>query len=66
MKIEINGEPKEVDNAIDLNSLVNNVVSDTQGLAVALNNTVVPKNNWDKTTLNESDKILLIRATQGG
>ncbi|QIH33401.1 MULTISPECIES: sulfur carrier protein ThiS [Sphingobacterium] len=38
----------------------------TQGVAVALNNRVIPKDDWSKTHLQSSDQILLITATQGG
>ncbi|CAM3490430.1 MULTISPECIES: sulfur carrier protein ThiS [Sphingobacterium] len=38
----------------------------TQGVAVALNNQVIPKNDWSKTYLQSNDQLLLITATQGG
>lgn len=38
----------------------------TQGVAVALNNQVIPKGNWSTTVLQSKDQILLITATQGG
>jgi len=37
-----------------------------KGIAVAINNSVVPKSEWTNTKLNENDKILIITATQGG
>lgn len=36
------------------------------GIAVALNEQVIPKDNWSRTELNENDKLLIISATQGG
>lgn len=36
------------------------------GIAIAVNNNVVPKNNWDKLMLNDQDKVTIITATQGG
>ncbi|MDM1293084.1 sulfur carrier protein ThiS [Sphingobacterium sp. N143] len=38
----------------------------TQGIAVAINNQVVPKELWISTLLKPHDHILLITATQGG
>jgi len=38
----------------------------TSGLAVAVNQKVVPKNLWSQTMLQNKDSILLITATQGG
>ncbi|RQO30359.1 thiamine biosynthesis protein ThiS [Taibaiella sp. KBW10] len=37
-----------------------------KGMALALNNTVVPKNQWPVTPVRENDQLLLIIATQGG
>ncbi len=37
-----------------------------EGIAVAVNNEVVPKAEWNNFTLKENDKILVIRAFQGG
>ena len=37
-----------------------------RGIAVAVNNTVIPKSEWEKYQLNENDKITIITATQGG
>ncbi|WP_395058529.1 sulfur carrier protein ThiS [Flavobacterium sp.] len=37
-----------------------------KGIAVAINNTVIPKSNWNSHYLNPTDDILIISATQGG
>jgi len=37
-----------------------------KGIAVAVNNSVIPKTDWDNYTLSPSDQILIISATQGG
>ncbi|MDZ7691587.1 MAG: sulfur carrier protein ThiS [Balneolaceae bacterium] len=39
---------------------------DSKGTAVAVNDTVVPKSQWDQQHLEEEDKVEIIRATQGG
>lgn len=66
MNIEINGESKAINSPTQLDQLIEQMVTDPKGLAVAVNNTVIPRNNWADTPLNEADKVLLIRATQGG
>lgn len=38
----------------------------TKGIAVALNNHVVPRAQWPDTPLQDRDTILIITATQGG
>ncbi|WP_294243436.1 sulfur carrier protein ThiS [uncultured Chryseobacterium sp.] len=37
-----------------------------KGIAVALNNHIVPQHFWAETLLNDKDSILIITATQGG
>lgn len=37
-----------------------------KGIAVALNNQVVPQKHWGSTQLKSNDTILIITATQGG
>ena len=37
-----------------------------KGIAVAVNNVVVAKNAWSGFELKENDKILVIKASQGG
>ncbi|ROH96271.1 sulfur carrier protein ThiS [Chryseobacterium daecheongense] len=37
-----------------------------KGIAVALNNRIVPQSDWAATFLKDQDSILIITATQGG
>jgi sulfur carrier protein len=39
---------------------------DRKGVAVALNGAVVPRSEWDLRRLGADDRLLIIRATQGG
>lgn len=39
---------------------------DKKGIAVALNQSVIPKSEWEQTPIKENDNILVITATQGG
>ena len=38
----------------------------SKGIAVALNNRVIPKTEWAAQPLQENDTVLIITATQGG
>lgn len=38
----------------------------TAGVAVAVNQQVIPKSDWINTELKENDQVIIIRATQGG
>ena len=66
MKINFNGHIETT----ALNNL-NDFLSDKHllekgGIAVAVNEAVIPKPNWQSTPLNNGDKVLVIIATQGG
>lgn len=37
-----------------------------RGMALAVNNSVIPKAQWTQHELQDNDKVTLIRATQGG
>lgn len=37
-----------------------------KGIAIALNNRIIPQPFWAETILNDKDSILIITATQGG
>ncbi len=38
----------------------------TNVISVAVNNKVIPKTDWNVYLVNQNDKIILIKATQGG
>jgi sulfur carrier protein len=66
MEITINNVTKEISDA-SLQSLITGFLGDkTKGIAVAINDSIIPKTEWDKTTLKEKDAVLIIKATQGG
>jgi sulfur carrier protein len=66
MYIFINSEKKEFagSHLMDLVSYLQ--INHTGGLAIAVNEKVITKNDWAVTTLHENDKVILIKATQGG
>ena len=39
---------------------------ESKGIAIAVNQTVISKSEWNKTQLKENDNITIIKATQGG
>jgi len=67
MKIELNGQSIDVSENTDLlNVLELKNLSSKTGIAVAVNGSVVSKNNWKTYKLNNNDKIMIITATAGG
>ena len=66
MKITVNNEIKKIQEN-SLFSLVNSVLGNkTEGVAIAINQTVISKSDWDKFLLKDGDSVLIIKATQGG
>ena len=41
-------------------------ISQSKGIAVAINDTVIPQQQWGSTLLHPSDHIIIIKAAQGG
>lgn len=67
MEIYINNQPKNFEPGASVQEVVDLWAGEKQkGIAVAINNTVVPKANWKDHLLQDRDRILLIKATQGG
>jgi len=67
MKITVNDEQKEVSDQIAIAELLTLLsIQDPKGLAIAVNNRVVRRDNWDTHVLNEADCVILIKATKGG
>ena len=68
MKITLNGDEKDVGSGATVASVVDSIVDGdaTRGVAVAVNGEVVPKREWEKIDLAESDKVEILRAIGGG
>lgn len=65
MKLTINGESKEV-NISTLDQWVVAEFENTKGIAIAVNDSVVPSSKWNACELKDGDKILVVTATCGG
>ena len=67
MVISINDEEKVVKPNLSINNLLDELeLSDTPGMAVAINNQIVFQENRETTKLQEGDKVLIISAAKGG
>ncbi|MFE4668535.1 sulfur carrier protein ThiS [Streptomyces sp. NPDC056716] len=64
--ISVNGEPREVAHGTALDALVRALTPAPSGVAAALNETVVPRGQWPRTTLAEGDRVEVLTAVQGG
>lgn len=68
MKVFVNNEARDFEfSTLTVAQLIDQLsLADRKGVAVAVNQDVVPKTDWEKQQLQEDDKVLLINATQGG
>jgi len=67
MEIFINNVKTNVEENTSLTSVVAiNSGENTKGIAVAVNENVVPKTEWNSTFLQQNDTVIIIKATQGG
>lgn len=66
MNLLVNSEPKQFfgKNISELLEILQ--LKNTNGIALAVNEEVVPKSEWEKFQLRDNDKVLIIKAAQGG
>lgn len=66
VRIEINGEGREVDEGATVAALVRLLGLAPERLAVELNREVVRRSRWEETALGEGDKIEIVHFVGGG
>jgi sulfur carrier protein len=66
MKIQINNTPHEFEEKANLIDVIGFLQLPEKGIALAIDNRVIPKAEWSSVELFENMKLTMIRATQGG
>jgi sulfur carrier protein len=68
MELKINNQLKQfAADSLTVQALLDLEIPVKQnGIALAINNTVIPKSDWNSHLIQETDDILIISATQGG
>lgn len=64
--ITVNKEVKEIPSNANIEQVLTQLDIAQQGIAVAINESIVTKSAWTSTELNANDDLLIIKATQGG
>ena len=66
--IVVNGKSLDADDAHVIADVMRNlgIASDGDGVALAVNDAVVPKRDWATHRVHDGDVIEIIRAVQGG
>lgn len=65
MNVIINGKPADV-KAANLKDLAAELNLPEKGIAVAVNNAMVPRTEWENTALSANDNVVIIKAACGG
>ena len=66
MDLKINGENRNVERVTTVEELIAQLAPGRPGIAVAINDVVIPRLAWATTNLNTGDSVEIIHAVQGG
>lgn len=65
MYIKVNNKEMEC-RCSNLSELINELNLPDKGIAIAVNKSIIPRNQWDECVLEEGADILIIKAFCGG
>ncbi len=66
MIVFVNHHEKEIVQSSNITELIEELALSSKGIAIAINNQVVPKSTWENTAIEAGMHITIIKATQGG
>ncbi|MDR2916689.1 MAG: sulfur carrier protein ThiS [Tannerella sp.] len=66
MVIKLNDKPYEVMEGMTLDRFIKDLNIPIQGIAIAIDYEVVPKNVWNEMVLEDGMALLMIHAVSGG
>jgi sulfur carrier protein len=66
MQLQINGEAREFPDGLNLSGLVGELGMKADRVAVELNLKIVPRPNWESTSLNDGDQLEIVHFVGGG
>jgi sulfur carrier protein len=66
MKIMVNGQPMEVADALSVEALLAQLGVKREYTAVAVNREITPKHTYGSVTLNDGDRVEIVRPMGGG
>ncbi|CAL2078598.1 Thiamine biosynthesis protein ThiS [Tenacibaculum dicentrarchi] len=64
--IQVNQQEHQILETLTLQEFVEYLNIQTNGIAIAINSSVVKKTDWSLKLLQHNDDILIIKSTQGG
>jgi thiamine biosynthesis protein ThiS len=66
MKLQLNGEQRDFADGLNLAALVEHLGMKPDRVAVELNLEIVPRANWQGTSLKDGDKLEIVHFVGGG
>lgn len=66
IRIHLNGETREVEEAIDLSALIDQLSLAAKRIAVELNGAVVRRADWPATEIADGDRVEVVHFVGGG
>ncbi|CAL2074858.1 sulfur carrier protein ThiS [Tenacibaculum sp. 190524A05c] len=64
--VKINDSNKTLKTECNLIRMIEELNIQSNGIAIAVNNSIVKKSDWSNHKLSENDNVLIIKSTQGG
>ena len=65
-KIQLNGDPYEINDGTNLNELLNKLKIQKNRVAIEVNGEIVEKNKYPNLILNKGDKVEIVQFIGGG
>lgn len=66
MQIQVNNKGIELAPSSTIRQLINQLELPEKGIAIAVNNKMVPRSEWDAYSIQENDSLVIIKAACGG
>ena len=66
MRIQLNGQPQEVEENLSLSQLIASLDLKPEQIAIELNQKVIRRGEWQDTGLRNDDKIEIVHFVGGG
>ena len=64
--VNVNNQNYSFKEPVKLHELLEQLNIQSSGIAIAINNEIISKPQWEHTLVEEGSNVLVIRATQGG
>ena len=66
MEVTLNSEKHTIDDNSSVANLIARLYDTDKGMAVAVNNTLIPRDKWHSHKLADNDDVIIIKAAYGG